>query len=119
MSGEYNSFGHNMTSLKRQLVKIADATTATPTLQLNEVLGDTQCSGFEYSLRQEQDMVVRVAERVAAAMAKLYTHKGVFAATCHALQLSKGEYICYTTRKTVPAQHSWCCHRNMLQHDTC
>lgn len=34
--------------------------------------------------------VLRIAERVSAAMAKLYMHTGAFAACCNALQLSKG-----------------------------
>jgi hypothetical protein len=39
-------------------------------MQLNEALGDVPCETMEYSMRQEQDMMVRVAERVAAAMAR-------------------------------------------------
>jgi hypothetical protein len=39
-------------------------------LQLNEALGDTPFEGIEYSIRMEQDQALRIAERVAAAMAK-------------------------------------------------
>jgi hypothetical protein len=38
--------------------------------QLDEALGDVSYEGLDYSMRQEQEGVVRVAERVAAAMAR-------------------------------------------------
>ncbi len=42
--------------------------------QLNEALCDNPSDKLDYSLRQEQDQILRVSERVLAAMARCVTH---------------------------------------------
>ncbi|KAG2449576.1 hypothetical protein HYH02_005109 [Chlamydomonas schloesseri] len=58
-------------------------------IMVNEALSDTLNETLDYSMRQELDGVLRVGQRIAAAMIRYFTHRQSLAATANALCLAK------------------------------